>query len=223
MFPMLSHAISCLADSCCRSRPACIALGARNEFGPSELASEQTLKTVHCCPSARLPVCRKMELQAEAAALLEQENSWWRDTADAPANLLTATSPAEYKRLIVQAPTNQLVVVDYLKPSCMGCRRLFPKLKQLAAQNPDALFIKVGCGLQLRVGVEGSVAVAAVNSNLHAYAGVLQGSPCSLGGLLSCSQPAQTACLAPPFCGGSSGAPCVQPLRRRCAHAPCKR
>lgn len=35
------------------------------------------------------------------------------------------------------------MVVDYLKPSCGGCRRLYPKLKQIAAANPDALFLKV--------------------------------------------------------------------------------
>ncbi|EFN58844.1 hypothetical protein CHLNCDRAFT_140696 [Chlorella variabilis] len=86
---------------------------------------------------------RKLELQAQAAAALAAENSWWQDTADSPPNLVTAHTPADYKRLIVEAPPSQLVVVDYLKPSCMGCRRIFPKLKQLAASNPDALFIKV--------------------------------------------------------------------------------
>lgn len=86
---------------------------------------------------------RKMELQAQAAAALEAENSWWLDSEGAPANLVTATTPADFKRLIVGAPANQVVVVDYLKPSCAGCRRLFPKLKQIAASNPDALFIKV--------------------------------------------------------------------------------
>lgn len=42
-------------------------------------------------------------------------------------------------------------MVDYLKPSCGACRRLFPKLQQIAVQNPDALFVKVRLGLlQLR-------------------------------------------------------------------------
>ena len=94
-------------------------------------------------PRAAPLVRRKLELQQAAAAALEQENSWWLDTADAPANLVTASTPAAFKALIVQAPANQLVVVDYLKPGCAGCRRLFPKLKQIAAQNPDALFLKV--------------------------------------------------------------------------------
>lgn len=35
------------------------------------------------------------------------------------------------------------MVVDYLKPSCAACRRLYPKLLQIAKSNPDALFIKV--------------------------------------------------------------------------------
>lgn len=86
---------------------------------------------------------RKLELQAQAAAALETEYSWWHAGDGDPENLVMATSPQEYKRLILEAPPNALVVVDYLKPSCAGCRRLFPKLKQVAASNPDALFIKV--------------------------------------------------------------------------------
>lgn len=90
---------------------------------------------------------RKRELQAEALAQLqaerESENAWFQDTADTPSNLVSAGTPAEFKRLIVEASSDRLVVVDYFKPSCGGCRRLFPKLVQVAATNPDALFIKV--------------------------------------------------------------------------------
>lgn len=86
---------------------------------------------------------RKQELQAQAAAALAAENAWWQDDAGAPPNFVTARTPAEYKALIVGAAPTQLVVVDYLKPSCSACRRLFPKLKQIAASNPETLFIKV--------------------------------------------------------------------------------
>jgi thiol-disulfide isomerase/thioredoxin len=88
-------------------------------------------------------LCRKLELQAEARAALEADNSWWKDAADAPANLVSAASKAEYKATILNAAPNQLVVVDYLKASCGACRRLYPKLQQIAVQNPDALFVKV--------------------------------------------------------------------------------
>ena len=97
---------------------------------------------------SRPPVClprRKLELQAQAAAALEADNSWWRDVPGSPQNVLTARTPAAMKRLITQAPSTQLVVVDYLKPSCAGCRRLFPKLLKIAAANPDVLFLKVRC------------------------------------------------------------------------------
>ncbi|KAL4442958.1 hypothetical protein ABPG77_008449 [Micractinium sp. CCAP 211/92] len=86
---------------------------------------------------------RKLELQAQAAAALAADNAWWQDDADAPANFITARTPAEYKALIMGAAPTQLVVVDYLKPSCNACRRLSPKLKQIAASNPETLFIKV--------------------------------------------------------------------------------
>ncbi|PRW56015.1 Thioredoxin-like 1- chloroplastic [Chlorella sorokiniana] len=90
---------------------------------------------------------RKLELQAEARAALEADNSWWKDAADAPANLVSAASKAEYKATILNAAPNQLVVVDYLKASCGACRRLYPKLQQIAVQNPDALFVKVNVDL----------------------------------------------------------------------------
>ncbi len=90
-----------------------------------------------------LAACRKLELQAQAAAALAADNAWWQDDADAPANFVTARTPAEYKALIMGAAPTQLVVVDYLKPSCNACRRLSPKLKQIAASNPETLFIKV--------------------------------------------------------------------------------
>lgn len=82
-------------------------------------------------------------MEAEVRAQLDAENSWWVDTAGAPANLVSADSKADFKRLITEAPPTQLIVVDYLKPSCGACRRLYPKLQQVAAANPDALFLKV--------------------------------------------------------------------------------
>jgi thiol-disulfide isomerase/thioredoxin len=40
----------------------------------------------------------------------------------------------------------RLVVVDFFAPWCAACRRLFPKLLQLAENNPDVLFVKVNGG-----------------------------------------------------------------------------
>ena len=62
-----------------------------------------------CCPPAR-PHRRKLELQAQAQAALEADNSWWKDTAGAPPNLVSASTKTEFKALIMQAAPNQLVV-----------------------------------------------------------------------------------------------------------------
>ena len=35
------------------------------------------------------------------------------------------------------------MVVDFFSPSCYGCRMLYPKLRQIAANNLDVAFIKV--------------------------------------------------------------------------------
>ena len=150
-----------------------------------------------------------MELQAEVQAMLAADNAWWHDTPDAPRNVVSATTPGQFKALVTGAPPNQvggaaqhgraaadraswqrcahlrhpsaghvfvaapvftppfshlslpsppsslvqLVLVDYLKASCSGCRRLHPKLLQIAAANPDALFIKVcPCGASTPAG-----------------------------------------------------------------------
>lgn len=82
-------------------------------------------------------------------AQLEAEHSWWRDDAASPPNMRTVSSKAEFKALIMEAPAHQLVVCDYLKPSCGACRRMYPKLQQIAAQNPDVLLVKVRAGCLL--------------------------------------------------------------------------
>lgn len=95
--------------------------------------------------------CRRAALEAEVRAQLEAEHSWWRDDAGCPPNLRTVGSKAEFKSLITEAPAGQLVVCDYLKPSCGACRRMHPKLQQIAAQNPDVLIVKVGAGRPARL------------------------------------------------------------------------
>jgi thiol-disulfide isomerase/thioredoxin len=43
--------------------------------------------------------------------------------------------------------TGRLVVVNFFAPECYACKSLQPKLRQIAGNNPDVLFIKVN-GLQ---------------------------------------------------------------------------
>lgn len=46
-------------------------------------------------------------------AQLEAEHSWWRDApAAGPANLRCVASKQEFKRLIMEAPADQLICVD---------------------------------------------------------------------------------------------------------------
>jgi thiol-disulfide isomerase/thioredoxin len=40
--------------------------------------------------------------------------------------------------------TDCLVVVEVFVPACPGCRKLFPKIKQIASNNPDVRFVQVG-------------------------------------------------------------------------------
>lgn len=92
-------------------------------------------------PTEAQRVGRRQELELQAKALLEQDNSWHR--GEAPPNVVEAHSPQQFKQLITGAGADQLVIVDYFAPHCSGCRTLYPKLKQIAANNEDCLFIKV--------------------------------------------------------------------------------
>ena len=119
---------------------------APQRISPFSLRSDTPHPLPHPPHPLALPCRRKLALQAEAQRQLQEDNAWWRNAPrrGASANLVTAATPADYKRLISEAAHDRLVVVDYLKPSCAGCRRLMPKLEQVAAANPAALFVKVG-------------------------------------------------------------------------------
>lgn len=39
--------------------------------------------------------------------------------------------------------TGRLVVVNFFAPECYACKSLQPKLRQIACNNPDVLFVKV--------------------------------------------------------------------------------
>lgn len=107
--------------------------------GPAPLVN--ALQCTH--PDA---IRRRREAEARrAAAQMEVQTarqcSWW-DCA-CPANLVSASRPEELQNLVAQ---DRLVVVDFFAPWCAACRRLFPKLRQLAENNPDVLFVKVNGG-----------------------------------------------------------------------------
>ena len=58
--------------------------------------------------------------------------------------MCTVSTREEYDRALLQCKARHgLVVVDFFAPWCSGCRRLYPKLRQIAAANLDVAFIKV--------------------------------------------------------------------------------
>jgi thiol-disulfide isomerase/thioredoxin len=73
--------------------------------------------------------------------LLERDDSWHLGAS--PPNVNSATSPRHAKDLILNARPGRLIVLDFYAPSCLGCRSLWPKLKQIAEANPDVLVVTV--------------------------------------------------------------------------------
>lgn len=56
----------------------------------------------------------------------------------------TVSTRAEYDSAMLQCKARYgLVVVDFFAPWCAGCRCMYPKLRQIAANNLDVAFIKV--------------------------------------------------------------------------------
>ena len=136
-------------------------------------ASGGPLAPNHQCFAPALLAFRRAALEQEAREELERENAWWRTTGAVP-NVHLAVTPKEWKGLILSAAPGQLVVVDYLRPSCAACRTLAPKVKQLAEENSDLIVVKVrlcrGCWLaalrRARVGggAAGEVGLACLSS-----------------------------------------------------------
>jgi thiol-disulfide isomerase/thioredoxin len=55
---------------------------------------------------------------------------------------MVATNPKHFKSEVLSAK-DQLVVVDFISPSCYACKTMFSKVKQLADNNPEVKFIMV--------------------------------------------------------------------------------
>lgn len=88
---------------------------------------------------------RRQAYEAQAAVQEVAEKtgqSWWE--IDCPANMVNVQSLAELKTLVeAESTSNKLVVVNFFAPECYACKSLQPKLRQIARDNPDALFLKV--------------------------------------------------------------------------------
>jgi thiol-disulfide isomerase/thioredoxin len=65
---------------------------------------------------------------------------------DCPANMINVSSLQELVHTVEaeQDPASgRLVVVNFFAPECYACKSLQPKLRQIAGNNPDVLFVKV--------------------------------------------------------------------------------
>lgn len=65
-----------------------------------------------------------------------------RYLGDHPANMVQTHSVDDLEREV--QGTDKLVVVEFFVPACPGCRKLFPKIKQIATNNSDVKFVQVG-------------------------------------------------------------------------------
>ena len=65
--------------------------------------------------------------------------------APGPENMILATTDTMLTDAVQQGKNaGKLVAVKFFAPWCQACKALYPKWMQLAAQNPDVTFIKVG-------------------------------------------------------------------------------
>lgn len=58
-----------------------------------------------------------------------------------PDNLINVVD-LEHLKVAVETASG-LVVVNFFAPECYACKSMQPKLRQIAANNPDVLFLKV--------------------------------------------------------------------------------
>jgi thiol-disulfide isomerase/thioredoxin len=107
-------------------------------LGSDAVLAEQTKRDIETA-------ARRQAYEAQAAAQKAAEKSgvaWWE--VDCPGNMINVQSLEELKTLVeAETTTNKLVVVNFFAPECYACKSLQPKLRQIARDNPDALFLKV--------------------------------------------------------------------------------
>lgn len=87
-------------------------------------------------PPTQLPAC----LPACSSCM---HHRW---EVDCPANMINVGSLQELVDTVAaeQDPASgRLVVVNFFAPECYACKSLQPKLRQIAGNNPDVLFVKV--------------------------------------------------------------------------------
>lgn len=80
--------------------------------------------------------------RAEAEAQEASGLKWWEGTL--PANMINVLSAYQLDYLTHQANAEgKLVLMNFFTEDCFTCRTLHPKLKKIALDNPDVLFLKL--------------------------------------------------------------------------------
>jgi thiol-disulfide isomerase/thioredoxin len=67
--------------------------------------------------------------------------STYRYKGERPLNMVEIQTVEELEVHVQRADC--LVVVEFFVPTCPGCKKLFPKIKQIANNNPDVKFVQV--------------------------------------------------------------------------------
>ena len=96
-------------------------------------------------------------MQARLQSLREAE-AW--HNAPAPPNVVSVATAAAFKAAVLAAPPGALVVADFFRPSCAGCRALHPKLLKIAASSPEVLFLKINAAEPGAAGLAAALDVA---------------------------------------------------------------
>jgi len=78
---------------------------------------------------------RRLQLNAQA------RRGWWH-SPEVP-NMFLINTKADLNTALEEYSQRGLVIINYFAPNCVGCKTLFPKLKQIASRNADVSFLKV--------------------------------------------------------------------------------
>lgn len=91
-------------------------------------------------PSQRCCYTRRCNLQVNAATLYPTSMTWWKK-GNLP-NMQDINSAQEFVDAMTKAG-DRLVLVDFYSVGCRSCKALYPKICQIAADNPNLVVLKV--------------------------------------------------------------------------------
>jgi thiol-disulfide isomerase/thioredoxin len=103
----------------------------------------------------------RQQLELEVQMLLEEQRqeaaNWLKDEL-LPENIVVVESKRHLKELIC-SEDYAACIVNFTSPECHACTSLWPKLVQLAEQNPSIMFAKVNTALPEMVDIAEGLSV----------------------------------------------------------------